>query len=263
MQRESFIFYESFGDAIDDLPDAEQLQLYRAIRKFSTTGEELELTGIAKSFWKLMKPQLEANNKRFSDGNKGGRPQKTTGFDDEKPLVNNSKTSGFDDEKPNKNVNENENENEKENDSLSLGACEEFSETNFSANSVISHQFSDFWSQYPKRVGENLARNAWFELSTAERVSCLERLPKAREYLLLRGKTYIPMPDKFLREQRWNEDFDALIAEHRARGSPKQFTTESTGANLVRFGNALDVADEDWSEEERERDEFLASRSNA
>ena len=155
---------------------------------------------------------------------------------------------------------------EKETHSLECekeSACDSFFETDFSANSVISHQFSDFWSQYPKQVGENLARNAWFELSTAERVSCLERLPKAREYLLLRGKTYIPMPDKFLREQRWCEDFDALIAEHRARGSPKQFTTESTGANLVRFGNALDVADEDWSEEERERDEFLASRRNA
>lgn len=52
----------------------------------------------ATHFFTLIKPQLSANNKRYEDGKKGGRPKKI-------------KTSGFSEKKPNENENENENVN--------------------------------------------------------------------------------------------------------------------------------------------------------
>ena len=57
----------------------------------------------------LILPQLEANYKRYANGNKGGRPKKTNGFENKKP-------NGYETKKPNKNVNENDNENVNVND---------------------------------------------------------------------------------------------------------------------------------------------------
>jgi len=102
--RDSFIFYRSFCEAIDDLPDTEQLILYRAIKEFCLNDYEIQLTGIANTFWKLIKPNLTANNKRYEDGKKGGRPPKTTIkiSETETSGFNNTETSGYFSEKPNK-----------------------------------------------------------------------------------------------------------------------------------------------------------------
>ena len=107
MARDSFIFYRSFYEAIEDIDCDNKLLLYDAICRKSLYGEEVELTGIAGTLYKLIKPQLDANNERYRNGSKGGRP-KTKG-------MNNTETIGFQNEKPNKNKNENKNVNENEN----------------------------------------------------------------------------------------------------------------------------------------------------
>ncbi len=95
MDRQWFIFYNSFYEALSDLPDQNQLELYRAIAEYSFTfNEPTNLTGVSKTIWKLIKPQLDANNKRFQDWKRGGRPKKeTSGFENEI-------TSGFENKKP-------------------------------------------------------------------------------------------------------------------------------------------------------------------
>ena len=108
MERESFIFYRSFYEAIKETDTETQVSLFDAICKKALYDEETELKGTAKILYTLIKPQLDANNKRYSDGTKGGRPKKTTGFENEK-------TTGFEIEKPNNNVNENVNVNDNEN----------------------------------------------------------------------------------------------------------------------------------------------------
>lgn len=39
MDRKGFIFYESFWQAIKELPEENQLELYRAITEYSFTGK--------------------------------------------------------------------------------------------------------------------------------------------------------------------------------------------------------------------------------
>ena len=147
--RESTVFYRSFYEAIKIQPKEIQADLYNALLEYSFTGTIPETDNcIVQSFFLLMKPQIDANNKRYESGKKGGRPKdektetngfkenkkvKTNGFeDDEKVKTNgfenneNSKTSGYEEnemvsdfEKPNvndnDNVNVNVNENENEN----------------------------------------------------------------------------------------------------------------------------------------------------
>lgn len=111
MQRDSFIFYRSFYEAINDLPDKEQLKVYKAICEMSLNFEEIDLKGLSNTIFKLIKPQLEANNTRFKNGLKGkefgvlgGRPKKPQ----DKPQKNPKLT-------PNNNVNVNVNENNNNN----------------------------------------------------------------------------------------------------------------------------------------------------
>lgn len=71
-----FYFLESYEDAINDLDPEDQLALYKAISRYALYGEEPELTGIARTIWKLIRPNLDASRKRQEDGAKGGRPRK-------------------------------------------------------------------------------------------------------------------------------------------------------------------------------------------
>lgn len=68
--RDSFIFYRSFYEAIKDLPAEEKANLLDAICELSLNFNELELAGISKSLFILIKPQIEANIKRYENGRK-------------------------------------------------------------------------------------------------------------------------------------------------------------------------------------------------
>lgn len=116
MNRESFIFYRSFFSAISALPDEEQLSLYRAIAEKGLNGKEPELFGIAKGMYELIKPQIEANEKRYLNGCKGaefgkrgGRPKKNSAETPKKPHTNPKETPNVN-ENVNGNVNDNEND---------------------------------------------------------------------------------------------------------------------------------------------------------
>ena len=109
--RESFIFYDSFLTAIDELDSETKLKVYEAITHYALKNEEPNLTGIAKAIFSLIKPQIDANNKRYENGKKGagfgklgGRPKK------KKPQENPKETPNVN-ENVNVNVNVNENEN--------------------------------------------------------------------------------------------------------------------------------------------------------
>lgn len=120
MIRDSFIFYKSFRDALQEVSEDVRLQIYDAIVDYSLgITDKIEFRGIAKIAWLLIKPQLDANIKRYKNGSKGGAPKgnknarKTT----EKQPKNNQRLNEKTTEKqPNKNVNVNVNENEKENE---------------------------------------------------------------------------------------------------------------------------------------------------
>ena len=78
MERESFIFYRSFFEALQDLKDKDRLKVYDAICESALNeNDNIKLSGIAKTVFTLIKPQLEANTKKYKDGCKGGRPKKT------------------------------------------------------------------------------------------------------------------------------------------------------------------------------------------
>ena len=75
--RDSFIFYRSFYEAINHLPEDQQLQIYKAISSYSLDFKDVNLEGIPNAIFTLIKPQLEANRKRYLNGIKEKKISKT------------------------------------------------------------------------------------------------------------------------------------------------------------------------------------------
>lgn len=64
--RDRFTFFRSYYEAIEQLKEKEQLALYKAIMAYQFDGIELELNGITKAIFNLIKPVIDTNNARNS-----------------------------------------------------------------------------------------------------------------------------------------------------------------------------------------------------
>ena len=67
-KRDSFIFYRSFFEATKWLKIDEKAQLFDAICSYALDGEIKNLDGTAKGMFELVRPQLDANRKKFENG---------------------------------------------------------------------------------------------------------------------------------------------------------------------------------------------------
>jgi hypothetical protein len=110
--RDSIVFYRSFYEAIKEIPLEEQGVVYNAIYGYALDGIEPELNGIAKAIFLLVKPQIDANNNRYENGKKGGKPKANQNETKTEPKPNQDVTET----EPNENVNVNVNVNVNEND---------------------------------------------------------------------------------------------------------------------------------------------------
>ena len=116
--RNSFVFYRSFYEAIERLPDDVQLNLLRAIIKYGLDQDIPNFNNTPHSpyveaIFAGIKPQLDANFKRFLNGCKGGAPIGSHN----NPMGRKGKTNHeLTKNKPNVNVNDNVNENDNENE---------------------------------------------------------------------------------------------------------------------------------------------------
>ena len=166
MVQNSFVFYDSFRDSVEDMDDKDRLAFYEAIINYSLDGKTPnELSKELTRMFKLVKPQLDANTKRKKDGKKGGRPSKK----DDENVSNNyeetivseeenyKKTSGFENKnhrlknkKPNVNVNDNVNVNANVNVNVNVL---EFAEKEFGRTLSSSEvEFINSWEYNPEII---------------------------------------------------------------------------------------------------------------
>lgn len=113
MARDSFIFYRSFYEAISELPKENQADSYNAIMRYALDQEEIELTGISKAIFSLVKPQLDANYKKYENG----KQKKNKTEAKQKQTKSKKVTNVNENENVNENVNVNVNDNDKVSDS--------------------------------------------------------------------------------------------------------------------------------------------------
>ena len=88
MDRESFIFYRSFYEAISCMPPEVQIEIYPAICEYALFGKSPKnLSEIAKGMFALIKPNIDVNTARYENGKKGAQYGKRGGRP-RKPLPN-------------------------------------------------------------------------------------------------------------------------------------------------------------------------------
>ena len=187
--RDTFIFYRSFKESMDDLSDADKLIMYEAISDYSLDLKEPELTGFPKALFKLIRPILDANIQRWRNGCKGGAPKgnKNNRFSksttEVQPKTNQSTTKVQANKDKDKNINNNIGE---------------------STDSPTALSFENIWSLYGKKGNKKTSEKKWTKLSVSNQKKAFAYIP-----------AYVKStPDKqyrknfvtFLNQECWNDE---------------------------------------------------------
>lgn len=121
MERNSFVFYKDWKEAIKDLPDEIRLEIYESIIEYATTGNIPMLKPMANIAFNFIKTTIDRDIEKYmsivdrnkSNGNKGGRPKYKTQKNPNNPLgflVTQKNPKNLDSDNVNDSVNDNVNE---------------------------------------------------------------------------------------------------------------------------------------------------------
>ena len=217
MIRDSMVFYRSFAEGIEDLSEEDQLKAFWNLIKYGLDGIEPDDKGPARAVFKMAKPQIDANNARYQNGSKGGRPKT-----EEKPNYNQNRTNP----EPNKNQTEtnpepNENvyvnDNDKKESTLKSTKEKRFAPPTLDevrtycqekGYSVDAERFVDFYESKGWYVGKNKMKDwraAVRNWARGKRQESAAESPK-RQGWTTKGNNFHNF------EQR-DVDYDALILE--------------------------------------------------
>lgn len=79
-ERKQFTFFISYWQAIEELPEKDQLPILKAIIKYALFGEEpTALRGVRRAVFLLVKPTLDSSRKKAASGKQGGSKPKAKG----------------------------------------------------------------------------------------------------------------------------------------------------------------------------------------
>lgn len=232
MTRESMVFYKSFYEAIKTLPDEERLRAYDYIMGYGLDGEEPEGKTVAFGIFLMARPQIDANNRRYENGKKGGRqkteiePENIQAETEKEPKLNQTETKVKPNNnqtitkvKPNVNVNVNENENIKE--ILPKGSTKKSAECftppskdeleNYcreNGYSIDVDRFIDFYSSKGWMVGKNKMKDWKAACRNWDRS---QRQELTAEGTKRQGKS--AAPNRFHNFREHDYDYDALMKQ--------------------------------------------------
>ena len=158
--RESFVFYRSFFEAIDALPDEFQLEAYRYIVKYALDGElPKEEKSVAKSVLNGAKKSIDDAYLKYLNSLKGGRkPNPNQSETKGEPKANQTQT------KPKPNPNQSETKGEPyvyvyeyvNDNNINTCASDNAQECDLEPIEDAADQlFKELWSIYPQHRGKS------------------------------------------------------------------------------------------------------------
>lgn len=172
MKRDSFIFYRSFFEAIQNLSIEEQGLIFSAICDYSLNKKAPKFSGgVCSTVWLLIKPQLDANLKRFENGSKP-KALKVVSKPEAKPKQKASKPEA------NNNVNNNKN---------------------------VNVLFDLFWSKYPTKVSKQKTKSLFLKLTDTEVQTILNTIDSFVKHKPFPEYTH-PHPTTYLNQKRWQDE---------------------------------------------------------
>ena len=131
IERDSMVFYRSFMESMDDLEPEIYKSTMQMVLHYAMDGEATEGGAIERALFSLIKPQIDANNRKYASGKQGGRvnnqnktkvePKHNQDETKAEPKQNQDETKAEpkhnqDETKAEPNVNDNDNVNVNDND---------------------------------------------------------------------------------------------------------------------------------------------------
>ena len=179
--RESMIIYRSFYDAIKELEPLHQAEVWKAIFEYGLNNTQIELKGLPATIFTLIKPQLEANIRKYENGQKGGRPKKQK---ETKTKPNNNLTET----KTKANVNDNVND-------------------TVNDNKELEEEFETVWSLYQRKGNKKKSSSIWNRLSKTTKDKIKQHIP-----IYIKNHTdndkinFLPHFTTYLNGEVWNDE---------------------------------------------------------
>lgn len=207
MKKESFVYYRSFWDAIQTRPDNERLALYDAILLYAFEGKQSELQGVEYSIFTLIKPQIDANHRKWENGFKGGRPNSNKVGLKDVGEGSDEITTGFKNENLMRNE---EGERSKEEGLMENEEREIKNDEYYNENDNLNHQwkkpskeFEQFWDLYPRKVGKKEAEELFEQLTPQDQSAAINNISRLYSQT---PKQFVPNPSRYLSESRWEDE---------------------------------------------------------
>ena len=221
---DSFVFYKSFFEGINSLPQEAQAKAYAAVCKYALYGEAPEPGGLEYVIFVMAKAQIDANNKRREAGRKGGEAKQTEA-ELEKPAKQ-KKAPGKQKEAT-----------VKQNEAMLEVACAESAErgkqteanvnvndnvnVNVNVNNTprvsdaaLAKEFESLWAMYPRKEGHDGAKKAYITARKSKALpTTMEDVKKGLDAYCRKieaegtEKRYIMQGATFFRGRRWTDDF--------------------------------------------------------
>ena len=208
MDRDSFVRYKSCSEALKLLPDENRLHAYDFITDYWIYGIEPDpsIDPVAYGYFLLVKPNIDANNRRFVNWHKGWRP-KDNWDNSKKPKPNQTVTE------PKPDVDEDVDEDVDVTEEKKKEEEIKKKQKNKKINKkiVYSDLFESFRKAYPKKKGKQKAREAWenaIKWGNDPKVLITKAWEYATEIKLKRVEEhYIKFAQWWLNDGRFDDDY--------------------------------------------------------
>ena len=181
--RSGFVFYRSWLEAVKNLPREMQGEVLTAIIEYGLDGVTTgSLKPITSAMLAMVKPQIDANNKRLENGLKGGRPRK---IETESEPNNNQVITK---EKPNNNQTETQKKQTEPKEKEKVKDIEKETTTNVvakkdAAKAATLSRKEEFYNSlipYVEMYGKDMVRDFfdyWSEMNKSETKMRFEQQP--------------------------------------------------------------------------------------
>lgn len=97
-------------------------------------------------------------------------------------------------------------------------------------NCYLEEKFNIFWNEYPKRVGKEKAKKAFFktcldDVVFSEMLEALNKFKMTSDWKKEKGQ-YIPYPASWLNQKRWEDEFNFEIDESKIENNHDEIDSE-------------------------------------
>ena len=186
-KRNQFTFYRPYYDLIRELPAEQAKDIVVAMAAYALDGEEIELRGVTKGIFAVIKSDLDSGNRKACARQSGKKTEQTVKIDEQ-------------DGKKTKEETEKTKRKEK---------APSHSPPPGGVKAQFSPGFDQFWTIYPKKTGKQAAWKSWSkqkcEPLTEVIISAVNRQKTWNSWTKDEGQ-YIPNPATWLNQGRWEDE---------------------------------------------------------